>query len=352
VRRLAVVVAVLVLVSGCNALGDAEPSPAETVTAAPVPALETASPTATTDRADCAAPRPGPAPESTPVPREEPMALPVTDGRIGGSALAAQHGRTLLNYSFHLRAGSSGEVWSLPDAAAFTYEGIGLGAGLGSTQGGAPWTYAIGGRLYSLRTDNGQLVFDERPYSVDSPERDRLRRALTGERWLAAHVGPYNYSVVGTRSVDGTERRVLEDTLEEPILRRPDARSGALLYVNSTLTVDRHGIVRSVRHVERLRYGPRTDIPNETRVSTFAVDQIGTADIHRPAAFCVTNPDAMRTAVPTDVPNVTVVRPATRGLTVNASTTPNASTETRTTAAPAPETGTRDQTTGTATGNT
>lgn|GEM_PF-1136056 len=327
-RRLAVVVAVLVLTSGCNAIGDAEPSPAETVTAAPVPAVETPTQT-TTDRPDCAVPRPGPAPESTPAPRDERVALPVEDGRVDGSALAALHGQRLLNYSFHLRAGSSGEVWSLPDAAAFTYEGIGLGTGLGSTQSGAPWTYAIGGRLYTLRTDNGQLVFDERPYRADSPERDRLRRALTGERWLAARVSPYNYSVVGTRSVDGTEVRVLRDTLNQPVLRRPDARAGALLSVNSTLSVDRRGIVRRVRHVERLRYGPTANIPNETRVSTFTVDQIGAADLHRPAAFCVTNPDAMRTAVPTDDRNATPPTPTTVDTPTPNGPTSNASTEAR-----------------------
>jgi len=310
VRRLTAVVAVLVLTSGCNAIGNAGPSPAETVTAAPVPAVETANRT-TTDRADCAAPRPGPAPESTPAPRDEPVALPIAEGRINGSALAALHGRSLSNYSFHLRAGSSGEVWALPDVAAFTYEGIGLGAGLGSTQSGAPWSYAIGGRLYSLRTDNGQLVFDERPYRADSPERDRLRRALTGERWLASRVAPYNYTVVGTRTVNGTELRVLEDTLDQPVLRRPDPRAGAMLEVNSTLYVDRYGIVRAARHVERLRYVPKAGIPNETRVSTLEVDRIGTADLHRPAAFCVTNPDAMRTAAPTDSQTATHTGPTT-----------------------------------------
>jgi hypothetical protein len=100
----------------------------------------------------------------------------------------------------------------------------------------------------------------------------------------------------------------------------PDARTVAQLFVNSTLAVDRHGIVREVRHVERLHYGPNTDIPNETRVATFAVDQVGTADLHRPAAFCVSNPDAMRTAVPTDGQNGTLP-----GTTTSSTPTPNAS---------------------------
>jgi hypothetical protein len=320
VRRLAagVAVAVLVLASGCNAIGGAEPTPAERVTAAPVPTVETVEPTPT-DRADCVAPRPGQAPESIPQPRTEPVALPGADGRVDGAALAALHGQRLLNYSFHLRAGSSGEVWSLPDAAAFTYEGIGLGTGLGSTQSGAPWTYAVGGQLYTLRTDNGRLVFDERSYRADSPTRDRFREALTGERWLASRIAPYNYTVVGTRSENGTELRVLEDTVDQPVLRRPDPRAGAMLEVNSTLYVDRHGIVRAARHVERFQYVPNAGIPNETRTSTLVVDQVGTADLHRPAAFCVSNPDAMRTAAPTDGRNT-----AASGLTAGTTSEPTA----------------------------
>lgn len=313
-NRSAVAVALLVLLGGCNAIDGAEQSTAETVTPAPVPSVETADGTTTTDRGDCVAPPPGPAPGSVPASRTEPVALPEEDGQVDGSALAALHGRTLANHSYHLRVGNSGEVWSLPDAAAFTYEGVGLGVG-------APWAYAVGGRLYTLRPDNGQLVFDERQYGAGTQTRERLREVLTGERWLAAEVGPYNYSVVGTRSDNGTELRVLRDTLNRPLLRVPDARTVAQLFVNSTLAVDRHGIVREVRHVERLHYGPNTDIPNETRVATFAVDQVGTADLHRPAAFCVSNPDAMRTAVPTDGQNATLP-----GATTVDTPAPNAST--------------------------
>jgi len=301
VNRLGVVVAALVLASGCNAISGTPAAPTETVTPVAVPTVETTEPTAT-DQPDCAAPRPGPAPVSTPPPRADSVALPGEGDRINGTELARLHGRALSNYSYHLRAGSSGEVWSLPDAAAFAYEGTGLGVR-------SPWAYAVGERLYTLETDNGQLVLDERPYGSDAPARERLRRVLTGERWLADLVGRYNYTVVGSDSYRGTDVRVLNDTLSNPMLRRPDPRAGALLYVNSTLYVDDHGIVRGVRHVERLRYGPNTGIPNETRTTTFDVDRVGTADLHRPAAFCVSEPSAMRTATPTE--NATAAGPST-----------------------------------------
>ena len=316
--RLGVVVAALVLASGCNAIGGTAPAPTETVTPVAVPTVETTEPTAT-DRPDCAAPRPGPAPVSTPPPRADPLALPGEGDRINGTELARLHGRTLSNYSFHLRAGSSGEVWSLPDAAAFAYEGTGLGVE-------SPWAYAISGRLYTLETDNGRLVLDERPYGSDAPTRERLRRVLTGERWLTDLVGQYNYTVAGTDSYRGTDVRVLRDTLENSVLRRPDPRAGALLYVNSTLYVDRHGIVRGVRHVERFRYGPNMSIPNETRVMTFDVDRVGTADLHRPAAFCVSEPSAMRTATPTRGANATVIGSSVEG--ANATDAPTGRTTT------------------------
>lgn len=290
-KRLGLAVALLVLVSGCNAFGGTNaPAPAETATAAPVPTVEaTATPTGTPG--ECASPRPAAAPESTPGPRAEAVALTGTGGEVSGMALAARHGRAVANYSFHLRAGTSGEVWSLPNGTAFTYEGPGLGVG-------APWAYAVNGRLYTLRTDNGQLVFDERDYGRDSPVRERLVPVLTGERWLAGEIGPYNYTVVDTREYRGTTVRVLQDTRDRGVVVQPSARSDAFLFVNSTVYVGPHGIVRRVRHVEQNRYGPSATVPNRTMVATFAVDQVGTADIHRPAAFCVTDPSAMRTAEP------------------------------------------------------
>lgn len=300
-KRIAVAVALLVLLSGCNAFGGGtDRTPAETVTAAPVPTVGTvATPTGTPG--SCVSPRPAAAPVSTPQPRADPVALTDANGTVDGQTLAARHGRALSNYSFHLRAGVSGEVWSLPDGAAFTYRGSGLGVG-------APWAYAVGGQLYTLRADEGQLVFDERAYGRDSPVREGLVPVLTGERWLAGQIGAYNYSVVDTREYNSTSVRVLEDTVtEEGLVVRPSVRAGALLFVNSTLYVDAHGVVRYVRHAEHLRYGPGTGIPNRTTVATFTVDQIGTAGIHRPAAFCVTNPNAMRTPGPEFGPNPTVV---------------------------------------------
>ena len=289
--QLAIAVALLVLVSGCNAFGDTStPAPAETVTAAPVPTAETTvSPRKTPS--ECVSPKPAAAPTLTPASRAEPVTLTDANGEINGTTLATRHGRTLSNYSFHLQAGSSGEVWSLPGAAAFTYEGLKLGVG-------APWAYAVGGQLYTLRTDEGQFVFDERDYGPDSPTRERFLPILTGERWLTSQIGPYDYNVVETREYNGTEVRVLKDTTEGLFGVGANAGISAVVFVNSTVYVDEHGIVRYVRHAERVEPARETNFPNRTTVVTFTVDQVGTADLHRPAGFCVTNSDAIRNATP------------------------------------------------------
>jgi len=313
VNRSAVAVALLVLLSGCNAFGGApEPTPEETVTPVDVPTDDpVATTTETNTPGNCVAPRPAAAPGSTPAPRAEPITLPDPDGdgAVTGRDLTVLHGRALSNYSYHLRTGSTVEVWSLPDAAAFTSEGVGFGVGW-------PWAYAVGGRLYTLRSDRGDLVFSERPYGPDSATRQRLASVLTGEQWLLEQTGPFNYTVVDTREYDNTSVRVLRDTTDEGLVVESSPLTGALLFVNSTLYVDDHGIVRHVRHVEQLRYGPTDDIPNRTTVRTLAVDRVGTVEIHRPAAFCASDPDVIRSETSTHRPAVTATsnRTATTGV--------------------------------------
>jgi len=310
-RPAAVAVALLVLLSGCNAFGGAaEPAVEETVTPVEVPTDGPVTATTETGTPDnCVAPRPATAPRSTPTPRAEPVTLPDPDGDgiVTGTDLTTLHGSALSNYSYHLRTGGTVEVWSLPDAAAFTYEGVGFDVGW-------PWAYAVGGRLYTLRSDREDLVFTERSYGPDSPTRQRLASVLTGEQWLLEQVGPYNYTVVDTREYDNTTVRVLRDTTDEGLVVESSPLTGALLFVNSTLYVDDDGIVRRARHVEQLRYAPVDDIPNRTTVWTLAVDQVGSTDIHRPTAFCASNPDVIRSATSTPTPTRprTVTAPSNR----------------------------------------
>ena len=61
-------------------------------------------------------------------------------------------------------------------------------------------------------------------------------------------------------------------------------------------------------------------------MTTFDIDRVGTTDLHRPAAFCVSEPSAMRTATPTRGENATVIGSSIEG--ANGTGTPTGRTTT------------------------
>lgn len=289
------VVAVLVVTSGCNALGAGDPGVDGTVTPVAVPDVAPAeTPRPTAAGRECLAPPPETPTGGPPPTPEEAVPLGGGDGVVNGSALVDRHVRALSNDSYRLRIGNRTTVWSMPDAAAFTYEGLELGVG-------GPWVYAVAGTAYTLRPGDGGLVLDEEAYGPDSAARDRLVGVLTGEHWLGQRLSWHEYTVVDTRTWNGTEVRVLADAVEAPLLLQSDSRNAGVMYLNSTVYVDRRGIVRYVRHVRRIDYQD-DELENQTVVDTLTVDQIGTARVHRPAAFCVSNPGDVRTPTPDEQP--------------------------------------------------
>lgn len=294
VRVLTLVVALLVLLSGCNAFGGSSTGDRETLTAVDVPDVAPAeTPTVTPSERDCLVPRPADAPNQSVTDPPNASALPRNaDGTINGSALVGDHARTLPAYSYHMAVDGNTDVWAMPELAAFTYEGVGLRLA-------TPWAYAVGGTLYTLSGDGGDLVLDEEPFAVDSPTHSRYQSVLTGQRWLAQRIGWFNYTVVDTRYENSTELRVLRDTLDSEVLLESDAQASGVFRLNSTVAVDRRGIIREVRHVRHIEYADETGFPNETEVSTLRIDDLGIASLHRPAAFCVTEPDEVLTAVQT-----------------------------------------------------
>jgi hypothetical protein len=304
VKRTAVVVALAVLLSGCGAVG----GPAtdhDTVTPVPVPD-DPPPQTATPTPYNCLAPpaaapnRPPPATPSTPV------ALANDDGIVEGSTLVAQHGRTLLNYSYTLQIDDIARIQAMPDVAAFTYEGIALS--FSSVQ-----AYAVGGTLYTLDRIDGEYTVRREPYRPTADSSRRYRADLTGQSWLDARLSRWNYTVVDTVRRNGTELRVLKDTLERPVL---SPNTGAL-WLNSTVLVDRRGIVREARHYRTIQRQSGTDRTNESVRGTLRVTDVGSTVIERPEAFCLSNPDAtpvgpsVNGSSPTaGVSNATAERPA------------------------------------------
>ncbi|WP_123538238.1 hypothetical protein [Halosimplex salinum] len=275
-RRTVVAVALLLVVSGCNAFptGGSEDAPEETLTPAEVPTAESLrTPTATPT--ECLAPRvaaPDRSPAATPT---TPAPLPTENGTVRGAALVTRHAAALANYSYALRMDGT-RVESMPGATAFTYEGVTLG--FESVQ-----MFAVAGTVYHLHQTGAGVSVTEQPYPGDAATREQYLNDLTGRDWLAERVGPYNYTRVDTRTWNGTEVRVFRDDLDAEIL----VGAGEALSINSTVLVDRRGVVRHVRHVRTVRSDDVDEVVNTTDVETLSVPEVGTVTVERPEAFCV-----------------------------------------------------------------
>lgn len=148
-------------------------------------------------------------------------------------------------------------------------------------------------------------MFETEPYRVGSRTYERYRSGLTGRYWLVQRVGFYEYRVVDTRSWNGTRVRVLRDTVDQPTVLGPDGDGCGEYVLNSTVYVDRRGLIRHVSHVREYEYDRIGGLANRTEVDTFEVEDVGRAQVHRPAAFCVTNPSAVRTKDGADPGNST-----------------------------------------------
>ncbi|WP_135364530.1 hypothetical protein [Halosimplex halophilum] len=288
-HRRTVVVALVVVLAGCNAFGGPADDTADpdtpTLTPAEVPtaeSLRTATPTPT----ECLAPRVA-ADDRTPPPTpESPVSLPTTDGTVAGTDLVASHGAALDNYSFALRMDGT-RVRATPGAGAFAYEGVTLGFQ-------SVHVFAVAGTVYRLRQVEDGVAVDRQPYDPDSPQSTWYRDALTGVNWLDDRIGSYNYTRVGTRTWNGTEVRVFEEARDIEIL----VGSGEALTVESTVLVDRRGVVRHVRQERTLQRDTIDGIVNTTEIETFTVDRVGGVTVRRPDAFCVPGPEVVTATTP------------------------------------------------------
>jgi len=303
VHRRTVVVALLVLLAGCNAFAGASGTDRpETATLTPVEvptaeSLRTATPTPT----ECLAPRVA-ADDRTPAPTPTtPVPLATTDGTVSGADLVAGHGAALDDHSFSLRMDGT-RVRAMPGASAFTYEGVTLG--FRSVR-----VFAVAGTIYRLRQVEDGVAVAQQPYDPDSSESSWYRDALTGENWLDERIGDYNYTQVGTRTWNGTEMRVFEESRDIEVL----VGSGEALTVESTVLVDRRGVVRHVRQVRTLQRDTIDGIVNTTEVETFTVDEVGTVTVSRPDAFCVPGSEAATVTTPAPTGTVTALTATTSG---------------------------------------
>lgn len=282
-KRAVALVALALVLSGCGAFAGPSDGGADTPAAvSPVPVPDPG-PTATAGDGGgtCLVPPPATPSPSTAETPTEPVALPDADGVVNGSALVDHHARELATHRFHLSVGNDTDAWVMPGASAFTYTGFDFG--IRTTH-----AYAAGGTLYTLDQSDGGYRVVRRPYESGSPTSQRLLASLTGRNWLDERISRYDYTVTDTRIWNGTEVRVLEDTVDNRMLLPLDSPYDGLLSVNSTLYVDRRGIVRYVRHIRNIEAQISVgEYENVTQVRTMRVPSVGSTRVFRPEEFCV-----------------------------------------------------------------
>lgn len=276
------VVAFLLVVSGCNGLGGVtgDSQPAETLTPAPVPSAEP-TPTRALDEGECVAPRPA-AQVTTPTATADGRQTWAINGTIQGSELVERHERILPRYDYQLRAGTDRRVWSLRNHTTFAYES-------GGSEDATVTAYAVGGRLYELYNSSEGTTLVRGRYHESALRDSKYVASLTGEDWLEGVIGSYPYRMVGTKTWRGMDVRVLNTT----VFTYTFVDRKYLLEIESTVYVDRRGVIRYVDHYERYTWDSSTLDDTDVVDTTFTVTDLDPDNVTRPSAFCELNPAAV-----------------------------------------------------------
>jgi hypothetical protein len=244
------------------------------VTPAPVPT--TASPPdPNAERAECLVPPPATPDRTTADSPATPRPLGVTNGSVEGADLIETHRRALSNHSYHLRAGRIAEVRALANARAFTYTGM---------LNGVPSirVYGVGGTLYTLQSAEDGVAVRRSSYDPEAITDGSFLPSLSGSNWLENRVGVYEYDRVDTRRWNGTRVRVFRrefDTARQVVRRK-------VSNLESAVYVDDRGIIRYVDHDTKFVEVEHPTAPTEWHNATFAVTDVDTIRVRRPAAFC------------------------------------------------------------------
>jgi hypothetical protein len=280
-RRVALVVAVAMLLSGCNGVLGADPGATTgTVTPAPVPTSDDPA-VATTASGECSVPPPATPDLSASAKPTAVRPLGLTNGSVEGERLVGAHAAALRNVSYTLRAADQIEVRALANATAFTYRGI---LGLRFVQ-----AYAVGDTLYRLEpTGEDDYRIERERYRPGARLDRQFGASLVAAAWLEDRMRWFEYTHVETFAIDETTVRVLRAEFEDPI----DRRQFVIIDVESVVYVDRRGIIRRLSHKQKLRTGP-DDGAIAWRNETFTVTDVGTTRLQRPEAFCTLQPEPL-----------------------------------------------------------
>lgn len=261
--------ALVMILAGCPADGDVE----ATVTPADVPDLPSPTPTGTPAGSlsvDCDVPTPPPASAAQPEPPTGPASVPTDDGVVNASAVVERHESALSNHRYRLAA---------PDRTIFATENwAALRATIG--ENGSPIShYAINGTRYTyFFEDGGRARFGFSTYEP-GPTMTALGDtvSLTGGPTIERVLSAYPHHVSEVRADGWTVLRATHDTQDG------DEAVG-VEYFNSTVIVDRRGIVRRVD--TRVVADDRTDFPLSGTTSLW-ITHVGEASFDRPDWVCM-----------------------------------------------------------------
>lgn len=262
----AVALAAVVALAGCPATT----SPTGTVTPAPVP--ESATPAGTVP---CDVPRPSSSSATATPTRADPVPIPVQDRIVNTSALIDRHDRVLRNSSYRL-SGPDLAVQADPEAPAFR------------VRAQSPLLtvrhYVVDGTRYTFYDGpGGQRPYQVHEYDVSGiPANFGSFYSMTGSSWLAQalSIAPHRFS--GRYPHGGVVLRA-EGNVSADSDGTPGNDVQSIESLESTVTVDRRGIVRAVeQHYEVHEDGNVVRIVNHS----FAVRDVGKTTVSRPQWVC------------------------------------------------------------------
>jgi hypothetical protein len=262
---------VAVLLAGCPGAT----SDVGTVTPAPVPTPPTteSGPSAESSVQTCGAPTPDPLDGDGP-PRSPavPAAIPTENATVNASALLARHEDRLAGLSYRLDTPGY-SVAAAPNGSAYR-----VGAGTSVTP---VRHYVVGDRRYTFTRRLGGRNIYELHHQDGLAFRDAFGDtvSLTGRLWLAEAmaVAPHR---VSTRRSDGWA------VLRADVGNHTESGNRTVSVLNSTVLVDRRGVVRSVD--QRLIVAGNGT--NRMIVQHFAVTDLGNTSVRPPSWLC----DAVR----------------------------------------------------------
>lgn len=276
---------VAAVLAGCPADGDGEPE--TTVTAAEVPTVQTVPPTPT-PRAppsfDCDVSSPSAVPASNPYQPTGPASIPLEDGVVDGSALVDRHETALANYSYRLERPDL-EVRVAGNRSAFLAN-VNTGSYSISHYAvdGTRYTHyfqTAGRQRYGVSAYEAGESISDYGGSFSVTGRQTIERVLAVAPHRVADVRPNNWTVLRA-TID--ERTLVAGTDVESL--------------ESTILVDRRGIVRQVETRLRPASDEASDLPLSGNTS-LSIGQIGDATFDRPDWVCRAAP-GVRNSGPAD----------------------------------------------------